>query len=131
MNSKSFAADGVLGMGWQADSVSKAPEIVNNFRTQGQISSSLFAFKLVEPPVVPDNYYAPKARHNAILASSITLVLVCGWILASDFIRRAKAQFAALKPEPDQPVTTSDDSSPPDDSEEIHPRFVRNLRPKA
>ena len=24
-----------------------------------------FAFKLVEPPVVPDNYYAPKARHNA------------------------------------------------------------------
>jgi hypothetical protein len=90
-----------------------------------------FAFKVVEPPVVPDNYYAPKARHNAVLAGSITLVLVCTWILASDFIRRAKAQFAALNQAPDQPDAAPDESTPrPDDGEEIHPRFVRNLRPK-
>jgi uncharacterized protein involved in exopolysaccharide biosynthesis len=91
-----------------------------------------FAFKVVEPPVVPDNYFAPKARHNATLASSITFVLVCVWILAADFIRRAKAQFASLNQSLEQPDTTPDDASPrPDDSEEIHPRFVRNLRPKA
>jgi hypothetical protein len=89
-----------------------------------------FAFKVVEPPVVPDNYFAPKARHNATLAASITFVIVCTWILATDFIRRAKAQFAAMNPAPAEP--TADDPSPrPDDSEEIHPRFVRNLRPKA
>ena len=89
-----------------------------------------FAFKVVEPPVVPDNYFAPKARHNATLAASLTFVLICTWILASDFIRRAKAQFAALNPAPAEP--TADDPSPrPDEGEEIHPRFVRNLRPKA
>ena len=89
-----------------------------------------FAFKVVEPPVVPDNYFAPKARNNAVLAASITFVLVCTWILGSDFIRRAKSQFAAVDHEPGEPAL--DDPSPrPDDSEEIHPRFVRNLRPKA
>jgi hypothetical protein len=89
-----------------------------------------FAFKVVEPPVVPDNYFAPKARYNATLAASITFVLVCTWILATDFIRRAKAQLAAMNPAPAEPAT--DDPSPrPDEGEEIHPRFVRNLRPKA
>ena len=88
-----------------------------------------FAFKVIEPPVVPDYYFEPKARHNAVLAASITFVLVCIWILASDFIRRAKAQFAAINQAPAEPA--ADDGSPrPDDSEEIHPRFVRNLRPK-
>jgi hypothetical protein len=89
-----------------------------------------FAFKVVEPPVVPDNYFSPKARHNATLAASITFALVCIWILASDFIRRAKEQFAAINQAPIAP--TADDEPPrPDDSEEVHPRFVRNLRPKA
>jgi hypothetical protein len=88
-----------------------------------------FAFKVVEPPVVPDNYFEPKARHNATLAASITFALVCIWILASDFIRRAKAQFAATEQAPGEPAL--DDPSPgPGDGEEIHPRFVRNLRPK-
>jgi len=89
-----------------------------------------FAFKVVEPPVVPDNYFAPKARHNATLAASITLALVCAWILASDFIRRAKEQFAAINQAPTAP-TADDQPTRPDDSEEVHPRFVRNLRPKA
>ena len=89
-----------------------------------------FAFKVVEPPVVPDNYFSPKARHNATLAGSITLALVCIWILASDFIRRAKEQFAAINQAPTAP--TADDQPPrPDDSEEVHPRFVRDLPPKA
>ena len=89
-----------------------------------------FAFKVVEPPVVPDNYFEPKARRNAELAASITFVLVCTWILAADFIRRAKAQFAAANQAPSE--TTADDASRrADDNEEKHPRFVRNLRPKA
>lgn len=89
-----------------------------------------FAFKVVEPPVVPDYYFEPRARHNATLAASITFVLVCTWILASDFIRRAKAQFAAINQAQAEPLV--DDPAPrPDDSEEVHPRFVRNLRPKA
>ncbi|MGH7924669.1 MAG: hypothetical protein ACREQH_08775, partial [Candidatus Binatus sp.] len=88
-----------------------------------------FAFKVVEPPVVPDNYFEPRARHNATLASSITFVLVCTWILASDFIRRAKRQFASMNEAPVEPAI--DEPSPrQDDGEEIHPRFVRNLRPK-
>src|ERR1700691_128380 len=69
-----------------------------------------FAFKVVEPPVVPDNYFEPKARHNATVASSITFVLVCTWILAAIFIRRAKAKFAAMNPAPAEPA--SDDPSP-------------------
>ncbi len=89
-----------------------------------------FAFKVVEPPVVPDNYFEPKARRNATLAASITFALVCIWILAADFVRRAKAQLAAIEQVPAEPA--SDDPSPrPGDSEEIHPRFVRNLRPKS
>lgn len=92
-----------------------------------------FAFKVVEPPVVPENYFAPKARRNATLAASITFVLVCTWILASDFIRRAKAQFAAINQGQDQPETMPEDASPrpPAEGEEVRPRFVRNLRPKS
>jgi hypothetical protein len=89
-----------------------------------------FAFKVVEPPVVPDNYFAPVARHNATLAAWITFALVCSWILVSDFIRRAKEQFAAINQAPAEP-TAGDQPPRPDDGEEVHPRFVRNLRPKA
>ena len=91
-----------------------------------------FAFKVVEPPVVPDNYFAPQARHNATMAASITFVLVCAWVLGSDFIRRARAQLEGLRQMADEPASTLDDPSPhPDDSEAMPPRFVRNLRPKA
>jgi hypothetical protein len=88
-----------------------------------------FAFKVIEPPVVPDDYFEPRARHNALLAGWITFVLVCTWVLASDFIRRAKAQFAAMNQFPAESVI-DEPSSRPDDSEDVHPRFVRNLRPK-
>ena len=90
-----------------------------------------FAFKVIEPPVVPDNYYSPQARQKATLAASITFALICTWILGSDFIRRAKAQLEGLNQVTDEPASTLDDPSPrPDDSETLHPRFVRNLRPK-
>lgn len=56
-----------------------------------------FAFKVIEPPVVPDNYYAPQPRRNAIIAAVITFVLLCVGILAWDFVARARAQFAALE----------------------------------
>jgi hypothetical protein len=91
-----------------------------------------FAFKVVEPPVVPDNYFAPQARHSATLAASITFAVVCTWILGSDFIRRAIAQLEGMNQVSDEPASTLDDpSSRPDDSEAMNPRPVRNLRPKA
>jgi Chain length determinant protein len=94
-----------------------------------------FAFKVVEPPVVPENYYAPKARHNAILASSLTFTMLCFWIISADFVRRAKAQYQALTQEQEQSaVPGSTVGEPPWRPEEPvgpHPRFVRNLRPKS
>lgn len=94
-----------------------------------------FAFKVVEPPVVPENYYAPKARHNAVLASSLTLTLICFWIISSDFVRRAKAQYQALaqesEPAPAAAWTVGEPPARPEEPAGPHPRFVRNLRPKA
>lgn len=68
-----------------------------------------FAFKVVEPPVVPDNYYAPQARRNATIAAVITFLFMCLGTLAWDFIVRTRAQFAALEratypPQPSAPV---------------------------
>jgi Eukaryotic aspartyl protease len=48
LNSDNFAADGVLGLGFQSSSVFDSPTIVNNLLSQGQITSGVFAFKLVE-----------------------------------------------------------------------------------
>ena len=98
-----------------------------------------FAFKVVEPPVVPDNYYAPKARHNAEIAAVITFTLICFWILAADFICRAKSQLEILNRAPDQPAPAPGPApawtageAPPrlEDPAGPHPRFLRNLRPK-
>jgi hypothetical protein len=91
-----------------------------------------FAFKVVEPPVVPDNYFEPKARRNATMAASITFAIVCTWILAADFIRRAKVQLAAINQAQDQTDTPPGDAPQrQEDGEEVRPRFVRNLRPKS
>ncbi|MHB8382855.1 MAG: hypothetical protein ACYDC3_11030 [Candidatus Binataceae bacterium] len=56
-----------------------------------------FAFKVIEPPVVPDSYYAPQAWRNAAIAASITFLLMCVGTLAWDFIARARVQLAALE----------------------------------
>lgn len=93
-----------------------------------------FAFKVIEPPVVPDNYFAPQARYNAILAASVTFTLLCIWIIGADFVRRAKAQYAALirvEPEPAAPgLTTEDTAERFDDPASPHPKFVRNISAK-
>jgi hypothetical protein len=93
-----------------------------------------FAFKVVEPPVVPENYYAPKARDNAIIASSATFTLLCLWIISVDFVRRAKAQDQGLTQEQEPSAslggTIGEPPSRPEEPASPHPRFVRNLRPK-
>lgn len=96
-----------------------------------------FAFKVVEPPVVPDNYYAPKARHNATIAAVFTFTVICFWILASEFVSRAKNQLEALSRAPDQPApapaavwTAGEPPVRQEDPASPHPRFIRNLRPK-
>ena len=89
-----------------------------------------FAFKVIEPPVVPDNYYAPSARKNATLAAALTFVLFCGWYIASDFIKRARTRLADIQqtetveqPQPSEPQTG--------EVAESSPRPVRTLRPRA
>jgi Eukaryotic aspartyl protease len=48
LNSANFAADGVLGIGWQTDNFYGTPSFVVALRNQGKITSSVFAFKLVQ-----------------------------------------------------------------------------------
>jgi hypothetical protein len=62
-----------------------------------------FAFKVIEPPVVPDHYYAPQARRAAEIAGVLTFVLMCVGTLAWDFVRRARAQIASLERAPASP----------------------------
>lgn len=89
-----------------------------------------FAFKVIEPPVVPDNYYAPSARKNATFAAAIAFILIVGWTLGSDFIRRARMrleeiqQAEAIAP----PIRGLEVESPAMDEPES-PR-VRPLRPR-
>jgi hypothetical protein len=56
-----------------------------------------FAFKMVEPPLVPEKYYSPVARSNAILAGALVFAGLCGWIIASDLLRRARVHLHALE----------------------------------
>jgi hypothetical protein len=72
-----------------------------------------FAFKVIEPPVVPDNYYAPQARRNATVAGIITFILMCAGTLAWDFVVRARAQFAALERPPYPPAPVIAAGAPP------------------
>jgi hypothetical protein len=47
LNSANFAADGVLGIGWVGNNWWGTPSIIQTLYDQGQITSSVFAFKLV------------------------------------------------------------------------------------
>jgi hypothetical protein len=90
-----------------------------------------FAFKVIEPPVVPDNYYAPSARKNATLAAAVAFILIVGWTVGSDFMRRARIRFEeiqqaeAIAP----PIRGSEAESPAADEPESPPR-VRPIRPR-
>ena len=48
LNSANFAADGVLGIGFQSNDWFGSPSIVENLFSQSQITSSVLAFKLVQ-----------------------------------------------------------------------------------
>ncbi len=89
-----------------------------------------FAFKVIEPPVVPDNYYAPSARKNATLAAAIAFILIVGWTLGSDFMRRARLRFEELQQAETlaPPIRSTEAESPAVDEPES-PR-VRPLRPR-
>ena len=54
-----------------------------------------FAFKIVEPPVVPDHYYAPVARWRAAFSGFIVLAVLCGWAVVREWLRGAAAALAA------------------------------------
>ncbi|HTT75068.1 MAG TPA: Wzz/FepE/Etk N-terminal domain-containing protein [Candidatus Binataceae bacterium] len=57
-----------------------------------------FAFRIVEPPVVPDHYYAPVARTRAALSGFIVIVLLAGWTIMQEWLRGAAASLAAQAP---------------------------------
>ena len=62
-----------------------------------------FAYKTVEPPLVPDNYFAPQARRDATVAATLALFLTCGAILLWDFVSRTRAQLRLLQRAPIAP----------------------------
>ena len=63
-----------------------------------------FAFKVVEPPVVPDHYYAPVARSRAALSGFIVLAVFCGWAVVREWLRGANAALVALAAGVDAPM---------------------------
>jgi Chain length determinant protein len=54
-----------------------------------------FAFRVIEPPLVPDRYYAPIARNYFIISGALTFVLLSAWILIREWWSRALAHLAA------------------------------------
>jgi hypothetical protein len=54
-----------------------------------------FAFKIVEPPVVPDHYFAPVARTRAAMSGFIVMVLLIAWAITLEWLRGAHASLAA------------------------------------
>jgi hypothetical protein len=49
-----------------------------------------FAFKVVDPPVVPDHYYAPSARKAAVLAGALALFALCGFFILREWLAAAR-----------------------------------------
>jgi hypothetical protein len=90
-----------------------------------------FAFKVIEPPVVPDNYYAPSARKNATLAAAVAFFLIVGWTLGSDFIHRARIRFEEIQQaEAIAPPLRGGEAESPAADEHEAPLRVRPLRPR-
>jgi len=90
-----------------------------------------FAFKVVEPPVVPTTTSHPKRAATRPWRRRLR-----SRSCASGFSQRIsfaapKRNFAAVNQAPDSPDTATDEPGGATENEEIHPRFVRNLRPKA
>jgi hypothetical protein len=49
-----------------------------------------FAFKVVDPPVVPDNYYAPSAHKAAVLTGALALFALCGFFILREWLAAAR-----------------------------------------
>jgi hypothetical protein len=71
-----------------------------------------FAFKVIEPPVVPDQYYAPQARRSAEFAAVLTFIVLGGVIAVFDFVRRARAQYLALEQAHQLPALATEPAAP-------------------
>jgi hypothetical protein len=85
---------------------------------------------VIEPPVVPDNYYAPSARKNATFAAAVAFILIVGWTLGSDFIRRARMRLEEIQQaEAFAPPIRGVEVENPAMDEPESPR-VRPLRPR-
>jgi hypothetical protein len=54
-----------------------------------------FAFKVIEPPVVPDARYSPHVTRSSILAGIIVLFLVCLTIVVREWLMHAHAHLKA------------------------------------
>ena len=54
-----------------------------------------FAFKMVEPPIVPDQYYRPSARQYAAIAGTVTLFVLCSFFLIHHWLANARAYLVA------------------------------------
>lgn len=54
-----------------------------------------FAFKVIEPPVVPDHYYAPSARRAGLLSGVLTLCGVCLLLVIREWIAAARLHLEA------------------------------------
>ena len=81
-----------------------------------------FAFKVVEPPVVPDHYYLPSARSQATLWGLAVFTLLCVYFIAREWLAIAKSHLAAQEPSvrhPDRRETNPKDPDlPPTGPEE-------------
>lgn len=56
-----------------------------------------FAFKMVEPPLVPEKPHRPSARESALLAGFVVFVGLCATVLGVDMVRRARAHLGAVE----------------------------------
>ena len=55
-----------------------------------------FAFKIVEPPVVPDHYLTPVARIRAALAGFVVFALLAAYFVMREWLQGAARSLAAL-----------------------------------
>ncbi len=56
-----------------------------------------FAYTVIEPPIVPDQAYAPQARRHAELAAAITFVLLAGVVLMWEFVKSTREDYLTVK----------------------------------
>jgi Eukaryotic aspartyl protease len=103
LNSANFTADGVLGLGFQEASVSKAPTIINNLLSQGQISSGVFAFRLASPGgeltiggLNPD-LYSGTPTYTPVITSEMWEIQVSSYTVGSNTFAGSPAFLRSVR----------------------------------